>query len=112
MSSFIDDFAPTLGWIALGAAISVATYVWISTNIFRTLLAKRRDRSAEPDVYRQLKALRSQGIVDADIDLFIAVFENDVDQLKNALDRGANVNVTDTEVLSRYTTPGLTSPTL
>jgi hypothetical protein len=34
--------------------------------------------------------------------MFIAVFENNVDLLKDALSRGANVNITDTEVLKRY----------
>lgn len=49
-----------------------------------------------------LNFLKSQGIDDPDIDLFLAVDSNDSAALKAAIDRGGNVNVTTGELLARY----------
>lgn len=50
----------------------------------------------------QLKALKRQGVEDPDIDLFLAVNENDTEGARKALDAGAHVNVTIGEILNRY----------
>lgn len=57
------------------------------------------DNSAVLD---RLAYLKSIGVEDPDIDLFIAVHQNDTTSLKSALDRGANMNVTDKQILSRH----------
>jgi hypothetical protein len=49
-----------------------------------------------------LNYLKSQGVDDPDIDLFLAVDANDTAGLKAAIDRGGNVNVTTGELLARY----------
>lgn len=50
----------------------------------------------------QLRYLKEQGVKDPDIDLFIAVFDNNLDAVKLACDNGANVNVRDVELLEKY----------
>jgi len=49
-----------------------------------------------------LSFLKSKGVDDPDIDLFLAVDSNDGAGLKAAIDRGGNVNVTTGELLARY----------
>jgi hypothetical protein len=46
--------------------------------------------------------LRSKGIKDPDVDLFWASTSGDTEVAKDALKRGARVNVTDKEIISRY----------
>ena len=48
------------------------------------------------------KFLKSKGIADPDVDLFIAVDDNDSVKLKQAIASGADVQVFDTELLNRY----------
>jgi hypothetical protein len=49
-----------------------------------------------------LRCITSAGVKDADVDLFIAVIENDLDGVKRALDRGGNPVVTKEEILRRH----------
>lgn len=51
--------------------------------------------------FRQIKA---RGVDDPDVDMFIAVLEGDgsIDALKDALARGADPNISDTQLLQRY----------
>ena len=44
----------------------------------------REDKPIDAPIYAKLKALRKQGIDDPDVELFIAVFENNLDLLKAA----------------------------
>jgi hypothetical protein len=59
--------------------------------------------SPEPnlELFRQFKA---NGVDDPDLDMWIAVMEGDdsIDDLKRAVDRGADIKVTYTEVLERH----------
>lgn len=50
----------------------------------------------------KLAYLKRIGVEDPDIDLFLAVSDGDTKALQSAIDRGANVNVTDSEVLRRH----------
>lgn len=111
MSSLLDLLAP-LGWGSVGAAIGVAAYVWVSSRYVRKMV-EIRHHSVEHErslasirgantTHEKLKSLKAKGIHDPDVDLFLAVFDNDVDRLKAALKEGANPNVTDTEVLRRH----------
>jgi hypothetical protein len=58
------------------------------------------------DLLRRFRAiqvtLRVDGHVDPDVDMFIAVLTNDTRALSDALDRGADPNITDIAVLSRH----------
>lgn len=114
MSSLLETIAPAVSWVALVVSIGAGFYVWFGTRLLRTLLAKRRELASthamEPSApdyranpfYQFLRALRDQGIKDPDVNLFIAVFEGNTEQLKQAIDQGANVNITDTELVARY----------
>jgi hypothetical protein len=113
MTAFIESVAPYVSWIALAVSVGAILSVWAGTRSLRTLSAKRKDVFAEQPVekpsalanpfYLRLKSLREQkGVADPDVDLFMAVFENDVDKLQRALDAGANVNVTDLELARKY----------
>jgi hypothetical protein len=51
---------------------------------------------------RKFGHLRAKGVADPNVDMFIAVFDNDVEGLRVALDAGANTSVTDREVLSAH----------
>jgi hypothetical protein len=50
----------------------------------------------------KFKHLKRKGIDDANVDLFLAVFANSPEDLKAALDAGADVSATDTQVLAKY----------
>src|SRR6266849_672263 len=54
--------------------------------------------------YERLRQLRDSGVQDPDVDMFLAVERGDdgIAELQDAIDRGAQVNVTLGEVLSRY----------
>ena len=49
-----------------------------------------------------LHRLRDDKVRDPNVDLFIAVLENKVDDVKKALADGADPNKTDKEVIGRY----------
>ena len=112
MSRVLEAIAPTVAWIALAVALAAVLYVWLSTKVIRTLLAKRREFAMRPEqaasdyhsnpFYQFLQGVRAKGTRDPDVDLFIAVLEGDVEHLKQALAEGANVNVTDSELVKRY----------
>ena len=48
------------------------------------------------------RCLSSKFPDDHDLKLFLAVFDNNIEMLKESLDKGANVNITDTELWNRY----------
>ncbi|MCL5055854.1 MAG: hypothetical protein M1169_07915 [Firmicutes bacterium] len=49
-----------------------------------------------------ITTLTKKNISDPNLDLFIGVLKNDIDKVKEALNKGANPNITDREILSRY----------
>ncbi len=53
-------------------------------------------------VRRKFEFLKAQGVDDPEVDMFLAVWAGDTAELQNAIDRGANVNATDTAVLRRH----------
>ncbi len=50
----------------------------------------------------KLRYLKNMGINDPEIDMFIAVMQGDEVLLTSALERGANPNITDAELIERY----------
>jgi hypothetical protein len=60
--------------------------------------------SSSDERLERFRRIKASGVDDPDVDMFIAVLEGDgsVDDLKDALDRGANPSITDTEVLRRH----------
>lgn len=54
------------------------------------------------DPLSQFRALQAAGVEDPDVDMFVAILTGEVDEVRDALDRGANQSLTDTEVLARY----------
>lgn len=102
--------APSAAVVALILAIGVLVGVWVGTQYTRAYLAKRReirsdDRPGTVDlnpIYQRFKQLQTNGVHDPDVDLFVAVFENNVEAVKAALKNGANVNVRDKQVLQRH----------
>jgi hypothetical protein len=62
------------------------------------------ETAATPDRLSQFRALQAAGVDDPDVDMFVAVLTGDekVDALRDALERGADPNATDTQVLARY----------
>ncbi|WP_439608017.1 hypothetical protein [Hydrogenophaga sp.] len=58
--------------------------------------------SASAALLAQLRYLLSQGVSDPDVDLFVAVLTGNEAGVKKALDQGANVNVTDTQLVQRH----------
>ena len=58
--------------------------------------------SASATLLAQLRYLLSQGVSDPDVDLFVAVLTGTEAGVKKALDQGANVNVTDTQLVQRH----------
>ena len=51
-----------------------------------------------------IEALVESGIRDPNLNLFLGVFRNDTEMVKQAVAAGANVNITDTQVLNMYAT--------
>ena len=49
-----------------------------------------------------LKGIRDSGVQDPNVNLFIGVLEDDLAAVKKALEQGANVNATDSEVLNYH----------
>lgn len=62
------------------------------------------DNSSTDTMLAKFRQIKARGVDDPDVDMFIAVLEGDgsVDTLKDALARGADPNITDTQVLRRY----------
>ncbi len=56
----------------------------------------------EDMVFAQIQALLDSGVKDPDLDLFYGVFTHTAEIVRKALDSGASVTVTDTDVLRRY----------
>jgi hypothetical protein len=81
----------------------------ISNDTRGTLLTALTDQFLHDEESRNLTVerqrlayLRNSGIDDPDIDLFLAVFDENADDVIAAIDRGANTSVTLGDVLSRY----------
>ena len=51
-----------------------------------------------------LTAIRSEGVQDPNVDLFVGVLENDVGKVNKAIDDGANVNIADSAVIEYHRT--------
>jgi len=49
-----------------------------------------------------LRKLKEAGVNDPRVDLFVAVFDNDIESVKDALFRGADKSVTDAWLLQHY----------
>ncbi|MEA2569737.1 MAG: hypothetical protein QOI24_1738 [Acidobacteriota bacterium] len=61
--------------------------------------AQKREHDA---ILRMMKCLKEGGVVDADVDLFIAVMEGDLEATKRAVDRGGNPVARDVAVLRKH----------
>ena len=64
------------------------------------------------DDYAQaaIELLAESGVGDPNVRLFLGVFRDDTDMVKSALESGADVNITDTQLLQKYAAR-LESPT-
>lgn len=56
------------------------------------------------NVMRKFRFLKARGIDDPNIDLFLAVDEGDTAKLQAAIDKGADVNISDAAILQKYET--------
>jgi hypothetical protein len=71
-------------------------------------VANQLKRSIRPSYKRGklfeffFKSLRNHFPDDPDLKLFIAVYDNDTNHLEEAINQGANVNITDIELYNRY----------
>lgn len=63
---------------------------------------ERNKEHSPKNVLGKLTYLKGIGINDPNIDMFIAVFENNTSKLKVALSSGANVSTTDSALLKKY----------
>jgi hypothetical protein len=65
-------------------------------------------RSTDTDLADQARIvsstyfLKRTGVVDPNVDMFVAIFDNDVEALKAALEAGADQSITDTQVLAAH----------
>jgi hypothetical protein len=87
------------------AAYSIGVAFPFGASISLTWQSTSQDSRTVPDsdVAAQLfEVLKDHGIDDPEVDLFLAVSKNDVNGVKSALDRGANANARDRDVLERY----------
>ncbi len=61
------------------------------------------ERKIERELFpRKLKHLKNKGIIDPNIDLFLAVSLKDTELVKNALEKGADPTMTDTQLINQY----------
>lgn len=51
---------------------------------------------------RKFRHLQSKGVADPNVDMFVAVFDNDTVALKAALEAGADTSITDNQVLAAH----------
>ncbi|MCU1231185.1 MAG: hypothetical protein JWO97_4069 [Acidobacteria bacterium] len=56
----------------------------------------------EQAILRMMKCVKEGGVVDADVELFIAVMEGDLEATKRAVDRGGNPVAKDLDVLRKH----------
>lgn len=68
----------------------------------RKLGRSKQTNGSRSALVAQLRELKRQGIHDPDIDLWIGVYRGDTEEMRAALDAGADVNVTIDEVLQRH----------
>jgi hypothetical protein len=70
----------------------------------RRLGGKDDNENGLADSFRRLRQLKDSGVVDPDIDLWLALERGDegITELKDALDHGANPNGSIDDVLSKY----------
>jgi hypothetical protein len=66
-------------------------------NVF----GSERPQTSPPALWK-FKHLKMKGVVDPNVDMFVAVLESDPEALEAALEAGADVNITDTQVLTAY----------
>ena len=48
------------------------------------------------------KELKAQGKTDYEVEMFIAAITGDIEKLKDAIEHGANPNITDTQIFDKY----------
>jgi hypothetical protein len=66
-------------------------------------ISEERRAEADPQInLRKLLTLKARGVEDPDVDLWIALLNDDKDNLQKALDAGAHVNATMEHVLGRH----------
>jgi hypothetical protein len=87
-----------------GAKQSLRAHKAIIRNRARTDDPEPRkgQTSAADSLKKTLNYLLTLGVKDPDVDLFIGVLEGDLNRVKRAIAQGANVDVTDTQLLRRY----------
>jgi hypothetical protein len=57
---------------------------------------------ADDTIEWKFKHLKKKGVEDPNVDMFVAVFDDDVELLKSALAAGADRSITDNQVLGTY----------
>jgi hypothetical protein len=90
MSSGLEDLVGSIKGIALERTNDVLISAFVDK------------KKHEPDFKSFVAFLRKQGVKDPDVDLFWSAMSDDVNLTKDALKRGAKVNVTEGEIESRY----------
>jgi hypothetical protein len=68
--------------------------------IFNVVVDKPGEQAI--DAVEFVKYLREHGVKDPDVDLFWSAGSGDLDLTKDALARGAKINITDSEIIARY----------
>ena len=48
------------------------------------------------------KELKAQGKTDYEVEMFIAAITGDIEKLKDAIEHGANPNITDNQLFAKY----------
>ncbi len=71
--------------------------MWLTESDSRESAPASADR-----LHNILRSLKQRGVEDPDLNLMLAVLDGDISALKAADAAGANVNITDTELLERY----------
>ena len=71
--------------------------MWLTESDSRESAPASADR-----LHNILRSLKQRGVEDPDLNLMLAVLDGDLSALKAAHAAGANVNITDTELLERY----------
>lgn len=70
--------------------------------IANEILEKYNPKQREERLYKLFFQAVRKHIADPDLDLFLSVFDNNTKLLKQAIEAGANVNITDAALWNRY----------
>jgi hypothetical protein len=77
----------------------------VSESLFEKLMSARNaasETSSDTEMRAKFRHLKAKGVTDPNVDMFLAVFDNDTDALEAALLAGANKSITDLEVLDEH----------